>query len=102
VRVVCNNTLQIALRGAQGAVKVPHNTTFDPIAVKQQLGIATSQWAGFLHRIQLMATRKVKIHEASAYFESVFKSTNVNPVSSQSNARAMKRMQELFDGQGRG
>jgi phage/plasmid-like protein (TIGR03299 family) len=102
VRVVCNNTLQIALRGATNAVKVPHSTTFDPMAVKHQLGLATSSWAAFLYRIQTMAARRVKSHEASAFFERVCKLADPAPASSQTNARAMKRMQELFDGQGRG
>ena len=34
VRVVCNNTLTIALDGATRSIKVPHNTRFDPKAVK--------------------------------------------------------------------
>ena len=35
VRVVCNNTLAIALQGASaGAIKVPHSTHFDAQAVK--------------------------------------------------------------------
>ncbi|GEQ77475.1 hypothetical protein CTTA_4480 [Comamonas testosteroni] len=33
VRVVCNNTLTIALRDGVGAVKVPHSTAFDAQAV---------------------------------------------------------------------
>ena len=34
VRVVCNNTLTIALDGTSRAIKVPHNTRFDSSAVK--------------------------------------------------------------------
>jgi len=30
VRVVCNNTLTIAIDGASSAIKVPHSTSFDP------------------------------------------------------------------------
>lgn len=42
VRVVCNNTLQIALRDGTGVVKVPHRSQFDAQAVKRQLGICVS------------------------------------------------------------
>ena len=42
VRVVCNNTLPIALGNASGAIKVPHRSQFDPDAVKRQLGITVS------------------------------------------------------------
>jgi phage/plasmid-like protein (TIGR03299 family) len=61
VRVVCNNTLTIAVNGASQAIKVPHSTRFDPQAVKQQLGIAVSQWDGFMYRMRTLAERKVKI-----------------------------------------
>ncbi len=103
VRVVCNNTLAVALKGANNAVKVPHSTTFDPMAVKKQLGIATSQWGAFLYRIQSMANRKVKASEASTYFENVLNlPTHRPPAAAPANGRALKRMQALFDGQGRG
>ncbi len=36
VRVVCNNTLAIALGDGTGVVKVPHRSQFDPQAVKRQ------------------------------------------------------------------
>jgi hypothetical protein len=47
IRVVCNNTLAIALRGQQGnsgVVKVPHSTRFDAERVKRQLGISVRAW----------------------------------------------------------
>lgn len=103
VRVVCNNTLAVALKGANSAVKVPHSTTFDPMAVKQQLGIATSQWGAFLYRIQSMANRKVKASEASKYFDNVLNlSPNLPAGPAPANGRALKRMQALFEGHGRG
>ena len=43
IRVVCNNTLSIALSGTSSAIKVPHSTSFNAQAVKKQLGIAVSQ-----------------------------------------------------------
>lgn len=103
VRVVCNNTLAIALKGATNAVKVPHSTTFDPMAVKAQLGLATSSWPAFLYRIQKMAERKVKSMEAKAYFENVLGMPGGDhAMHAPPNGRALRRMQELFDGQGRG
>jgi len=103
VRVVCNNTLAIALNGAPQAIKVPHNTRFDPQAVKQQLGIAVSQWDGFIYRMRTLAERKVKTHEVMNYFLRVM--CDVQPGIEQTglaNERALKRVQALYDGQGRG
>lgn len=104
VRVVCNNTLTIALNGASSAIKVPHNTSFDAQAVKRQLGIAVTQWDGFMYRMRTLAERKVKSHEAMNYFLKVLCQTNALDESAQglSNERALKKVQALYDGQGRG
>ena len=104
IRVVCNNTLTIALNGASQAIKVPHSTRFDQQAVKQQLGIAVSQWDGFMYRMRTLAERKVKSHEAMNYFLRVL--CDVQPgmadLSGLANERALKKVQALYDGNGRG
>ena len=104
VRVVCNNTLTIAVNGAVSAIKVPHNTRFDAQAVKQQLGIAVSQWDGFMYRMRTLAERKVKNHEAMAYFLRVLCEVDPNSsdLSNLTNERALAKVQSLYDGQGRG
>ena len=76
VRVVCNNTLTIALRDGVGAVKVPHSTAFDAHAVKRRLGVAVGQWDSFLYRMKTLAERKVKTHEAMNYFLKVICNTD--------------------------
>lgn len=104
IRVVCNNTLSIALNGATQAIKVPHSTRFEHQAVKQQLGIAVSQWDGFMYRMRTLAERKVKSHEAMNYFLRVL--CDVQPgntdLSSLANERALKKVQALYDGNGHG
>ena len=104
VRVVCNNTLTIAVNGAVSAIKVPHNTRFDAQAVKQQLGLAVSQWDGFMYRMRTLASRKVKGHEAMAYFLRVLCEVDPNSsdLSNLTNERALLKVQSLYDGQGRG
>ena len=104
VRVVCNNTLSIALDGACCAIKVPHNTRFDPQAVKKQLGISVSQWDEFMYRMRNLAERKVKWHEAMGFFMNVL--CDVSPNSKLPevlpNERALRKVQALYEGQGRG
>jgi len=102
IRVVCNNTLSIALNGAPQAIKVPHRTSFDAQAVKKQLGVAVSQWDGFMYRMKLLAERKVKSHEAMNYFLKVLCQIDQQPEGSLVNERALKKVQSLYDGQGRG
>jgi len=107
IRVVCHNSLMMAIRGAEGAIKVLHSTRFDPAVVKQQLGVAVSQWDGFMYRMRLLAERKVKSHEAMAYFLKLLCEPEGAPSPASSsgnlvNERALKKVQALYDGQGRG
>lgn len=107
IRVVCNNTLTIALKGASagnGAIKVPHNTAFDAQAVKKQLGIAVSSWDSFMYRMKTLSERKVKSHEAMNYFLKVMCQTDQHTDPSQGllNERALKRVQALYEGAGKG
>jgi phage/plasmid-like protein (TIGR03299 family) len=104
VRVVCNNTLTIALDGSAKAIKVPHSTRFDPQAVKKQLGIAVSQWDNFMHRMRMLSERKVQWHEAMGFFMNVLCDANPNtPLPAVlPNERALRKVQGLYEGQGRG
>jgi phage/plasmid-like protein (TIGR03299 family) len=108
IRVVCNNTLAIALQGASSAVRVPHSTTFDGQAVKKQLGIAVSQWDGFMYRMKTLSERKVKSHESLNYFLNVLcqpdavSSAKTPTKTGLINERALKRVQELYEGKGQG
>ncbi|MEA9978576.1 MULTISPECIES: DUF932 domain-containing protein [unclassified Pseudomonas] len=104
IRVVCNNTLTIAINGASQAIKVPHSTRFDPRAVKQQLGITVSQWDDFMYRICTLAARPVKAHEAKDYLRSVLCEVQAgNPErTGLANERALTKVLSLYDGHGRG
>ncbi|WP_028208848.1 DUF932 domain-containing protein [Paraburkholderia nodosa] len=104
IRVVCNNTLQIALGDSAGAVKVGHRSQFDAQAVKRQLGIAVSSWDGFMARMRALSERKVNDTVAEKFFQRVL----TYPSSGQSmpvpvtNDRAIKAVHELYAGRGKG
>lgn len=104
IRVVCNNTLTIAVNGASQAIKVPHSTRFNPRAVKQQLGITVSQWDDFMYRMKTLAERKVKDHEAKDFLRCVLcEEQTGNPERTRlSNERALNKVLSLYDGHGRG
>lgn len=101
IRVVCNNTLAVALANGSGAVKVPHSTSFDPQAVKKQLGVSVSAWDAFMYRMKTLSERKVKSHEAMNYFLRVF-TDPATTATGLSNERAMKKVLALYDGEGKG
>ncbi|MDS7931560.1 DUF932 domain-containing protein [Acinetobacter sp. V102_4] len=131
IRVVCNNTLAIALRGQNSSasvVKVPHSTKFDAEKIKQQLGISVCTWDEHVYEMKQLSQRKVTQQEAAAYFDAVFNNTNLSiaeqdesiiqfyrnvarpqpPHSSKTdnktepNGRAMSKVMTMFNGHGRG
>ncbi|ATU44151.1 hypothetical protein CS557_01025 [Acinetobacter junii] len=126
IRVVCNNTLAIALRGqssSAGVVKVPHSTKFDAEKVKQQLGICVRAWDEHMYEMKQLSQRKVTQGEAAAFFDAVFNNTTMsvqdqeeniiqfyrnmasqNQASNKTepNGRAMSKVMDMFNGQGRG
>lgn len=104
IRVVCNNTLTIAINGASQAIKVPHSTRFDPRTVKQQLGITVSQWDDFMYRMRTLASRPVKDHEAKAYLRRVLceVQTDKPEHTGLSNERALNKILSMYEGHGRG
>lgn len=104
VRVVCNNTLSIAMDRTQQAIRVPHNTRFDEATVKRQLGIAVSQWDEFMIRLRALSERKVKPHEAMGYFLNVLCAADDPSLLGKglANERALKQAMVLYEGKGRG
>ncbi|MGA4215154.1 DUF932 domain-containing protein [Ralstonia nicotianae] len=104
IRVVCNNTLQIALGDSTGAVKVPHRSQFDAQAVKRQLGIAVSSWDAFMARTKALSECKVNDTAAEAFFRRVltYPATGANTPVPATNDSAIKTVQELFTGRGKG
>ncbi|NWK44778.1 DUF932 domain-containing protein [Ralstonia pickettii] len=105
IRVVCNNTLQIALGDGTGVVKVPHRSQFDAQAVKRQLGIAVSSWDAFMVRTKALAERKVTEAAAEAFFRRVLTYPTTDPTDHAAvavNERAIKAVHQLYAGRGKG
>jgi hypothetical protein len=88
-----------ALANGIGAVKLPHSTSFDPQAVRKQLGISMSSWDGFMYWMKTLSERKVTSHEAMNYFLHVFTDSD-KTAAGLTHERAMKKVQALYDGQG--
>ena len=101
VRVVCNNTLQMAVGESKGAVKVPHSTTFDPILVKQSLGLGVTAWDQFMDSIKVLSERKVHRIEAMNYLVDVLGNPAI-PLAEQPNQKALQTVHALFSGGGKG
>lgn len=102
VRVVCNNTLAIALGDTSCAIKVPHRSQFDPDTVKRQLGITVSSWDGFVARMKALVDRPVdpdSVEGLLRRFLTYPAQDGKNPVV---NDRALTSVQALYQGGGKG
>jgi phage/plasmid-like protein (TIGR03299 family) len=101
VRVVCNNTLQLAVGERKGAIRVPHSTTFDPVAVKRELGLGMSSWEIFMANMKSMSNRKVTKFEAMSYLVNVLGEPAL-PLNNQPNQKAIQHVYNLYAGEGKG
>ncbi|WP_322035237.1 DUF932 domain-containing protein, partial [Burkholderia cenocepacia] len=105
IRVVCNNTLQIALGNNAGAIKVSHRSQFDAAVVKRQLGIAVSTWDAFMVRTKALSERKVTDSAAEAFLRRVLTYSTANLPDRETvavNERAIKAVGQLYAGRGKG
>ena len=101
VRVVCNNTLQMATRDSNGAVKVPHSTKFDPRQVKEALGIGFVNWESFMTNLKQLSQRTVSPQEADSFIRTVLN----EPEFTEENVQGSKMFQtvnSLYQGKGMG
>lgn len=102
VRVVCNNTLSIALGNASGAIKVPHRSQFDPDVVKRQLGITVSCWDGFAARMKALVERPVDPESVEVLLRRVLTYAAPEGKAAVVNEQALANVRSLYEGGGRG
>ncbi len=104
IRVCCANTLAVALDNARGAVKVPHSTIFDPARVKSQLSVAVAGWQEFMYRMRHLSERKVSDQDAEKFLRKLMDlpQGDVSPTERLTHARGIKKMHDLFRGEGKG
>jgi len=102
VRVVCNNTLQIALGDNRGAVKVPHRSEFNADAVKQQLGITVAPWNRFVAKMKDLVACPVDPDSVDGLLRRVLVYPGQVGKAPVVNEQAVRSVRALYDGGGRG
>ena len=102
VRVVCNNTLQIALGDNRGAVKVPHRSEFNADAVKQQLGITVAPWNRFVTKMKDLVACPVDPDSVDGLLRRVLVYPGQAGKAPVVNEQAVRSVRALYDGGGRG
>lgn len=100
-RVVCNNTIQMAVGETSGEIKVSHSSTFDAFKVQTDLGVYDGAWADHIAKIKAMCNRKVTDLEAIQFVTNLFGDTE-RPLEDNKTIPAVGKVLGLFAGNGKG
>ena len=106
-RVVCNNTLRMAIgdNGKLAKIKVPHSQIWDVDSVKEQLGIASDVWNGFVDEVNELTKIKISKNEAimiSAKELGIKNENDLLPMELVNTNPSLNHIISLFDGKGIG
>jgi phage/plasmid-like protein (TIGR03299 family) len=74
IRVVCMNTLILALNNATKGMKVTvsHKTEFDPEIVERALGLSEDRMKKYEEAARFLASKRCKVKQAEEYFNQLF------------------------------
>lgn len=101
VRVVCNNTLTVALdSNSKQRVSTSHSTTFNPNKVKSKLGLYESAWDKFSKQMDEMTQVKVSVKDAYNDILELIADNSSDP--SPAEIRTTNEIHNLYLGAGMG
>lgn len=75
-RVVCANTLDVAMRGTGKMVRVTHKKEFDPEAVKIDLGLVDKSWDAFVGNLKKLADKPMDDTQLRGFISTMFYDPN--------------------------
>ena len=101
IRVVCNNTLVMALsKKSSRAVTIDHRTAFDPARVKELMGIAHFKLDAYKQAAQHLGSKKASKDDVIEYFKTVFPLAIKDPAEAKKEmSNNAKRAIEVLDAQ---
>lgn len=101
VRVVCNNTLQVANHSTKGAgISIPHSREFSAKQVKDDLGLGDS-FTHFMEDMRQFSDRTLTKTEATNYLIQLMGNPDLKP-EEQTNGRTLQEVYELYDNKSMG
>lgn len=104
VRVICQNTLSVALKEQENMVSFSHLTQFDHEAVKMKLGKAVDSFGSFIDMAKYLQDRKLGVKQADAFVKALVsgKSQIKREDYDLANNRAYKSIMNLFESESKG
>ncbi len=104
IRVVCNNTLQMAMQDKRHVVSLSHLSKFDPQDMQMRLAGAVSTFGSFMEMAQVLQKQKMSLPAAKKFLEKLI--TPWNQVKRDEHKlednRQFKKILALFDEEARG
>lgn len=76
IRVVCNNTLQLALGSNNNGIRLDHTKKFDPHMVKDALGLATNSMIQYSDQAKHLVNKMSTKESRDEYFSKLFPMTH--------------------------
>jgi phage/plasmid-like protein (TIGR03299 family) len=100
IRVVCNNTLTLALQGKNDlVVRLNHRRKFDSEFVKKTLGIASDNMQSYKEMAEFLSKRKFTVDALKEYYETVFPSHSKKEKSERKMSRPARIALDVLDTQ---
>lgn len=100
-RVVCNNTLSVALhKEAFNKVKVSHRMTFNPEAIKSQMGLIDDAWESFKENIYSLRSLKLTDKDAVQIVQQII-AKDLTSIT-EAEQRQIGKINSLYVGKGMG
>jgi phage/plasmid-like protein (TIGR03299 family) len=103
IRVVCNNTLSMALTGkAEREVVVRHTSHFNANEVKSQLGLARGHFGDFLKAARVLAAKSMSNEKAEDFTDALLKDTGTVLGEDVRKSKQFQKIMDLFKGSAMG
>jgi len=114
VRVVCNNTLSMAIAADnKNVIRVSHRETFNADSIKEKLGLSHEHFNQFLETADLLSTIKISNATAENFVRKVLAKASGKKVIvgddededtmvAETKSRGLEMILGLFDGHGKG
>ncbi len=102
VRVVCNNTLTMAVNDKSNCVSFSHIQQFDHEKVKEKLGTAVASFGSFMEMAKILQKQKMSIPKAKEFLDALIAPLNQVKDQPLSENRAYKKIIALFDEDAKG
>jgi len=104
VRVVCNNTLSMAMANTANNVSFSHIQQFDHEAVKAKLALTVDSFGGFMQMAKYLQSQQMNVAASETFLKNLI--SNVSQIKDHDydirKNRAFKKILDLFDSEAKG